>query len=574
MTQDDEKNQGNSGAPPDQTMGWSPADGPLADAASGPGQPATADEAAPSSDQAAPGAPQAPDQTPPPAPQGWWPQQPPAPPAWQAGPGWQPPASWPPQQPQQPAWPPAPPVQGWAPQQPQTGWAPPLPQPAWPPQPQPTWPPQPRPFDQGSAPAGDLAARPTRLPAVLAVIAACLISFSAGMVTDHFAFPTTVTNTAGSPSSTSAATISASDAALYQEALQLVKQNFVGISGITDQQLLYGSIRGMVDSLGDTGHSTFLTPAQSKAMQSELSGSIAGIGVVLSADTTTFKIVRVVTGSPAAAGGIKPGDVITAVDGASTSTMTLDDLTSKIRGTAGTKVTISVLHLGSTSSVDVTMTRANISVPLVDWGMVPGTHVADIALTEFASGASDELKTAISDAKSAGATSLVLDLRGNPGGYASEAQEVASEFLSSGVVYKQQDSKGHDTDVNVDTSQVHTDLPLVVLVDHDSASSSEIVAGALQDSGRAKIVGVATFGTGTVLQQFTLSDGSVILLGTSYWLTPNGHKIFGVGITPDQKVTMPTGVFPLDPAELTTMSAVQFSSIGDAELLAAVNDLK
>jgi carboxyl-terminal processing protease len=572
MSQDDEKNQGNSGSPPDQTTGWTPADGPLADAvtadeaASDPGQPAVPGDA--------PGAPQAPNQTPPPAPQGWWPQQPPAPPAWQSGPGWQPPASWPPQQPQQPAWPPAPPVQGWAPQQPQTGWAPQPSQPAWPPQPQPTWPPQPRPFDPGSAPAGDLAARPTRLPAVLAVIAACLISFSAGMVTDHFAFPTTVTNTDGSPSSTSAATISASDASLYQEALQLVKQNYVGISGITDQQLLYGSIKGMVDSLGDTGHSTFLTPAQSKAMQSELSGSIAGIGVVLSADTTTFKIVRVVTGSPAAAGGIKPGDVITAVDGTSTSTMTLDDLTSKIRGTAGTTVTISVLHLGSTSPIDVTMTRANISVPLVDWGMVPGTHVADIALTEFATGASDELKSAISDAKSAGATSLILDLRGNPGGYATEAQEVASEFLSSGVVYKQQDSKGHDTDVNVDTSQVHTDLPLVVLVDHDSASSSEIVAGALQDSGRAKIVGVATFGTGTVLQQFTLSDGSVLLLGTSYWLTPNGHKIFGVGITPDQKVAMPTGVFPLDPAELTTMSAVQFSSTSDAELLAAVNDLK
>jgi len=113
-----------------------------------------------------------------------------------------------------------------------------------------------------------------------------------------------------------------------------------------------------------------------------------------------------------------------------------------------------------------------------------------------------------------------------------------------------------------------------VLVDHDSASSAEIVAGALQDSGRAKIVGVATYGTGTVLQQFTLSDGSVILLGTAYWLTPNGHKIFGVGITPDEKVTMRPTSSPIDPADLTTMTSAQLSSSGDAELLAAVNDLK
>jgi carboxyl-terminal processing protease len=409
---------------------------------------------------------------------------------------------------------------------------------------------------------------------ILGVIAACLISFSGGMVTDHFVFPTTVTNTAGQPSTTTAANNPAQGAALYNEAVQIVKENYVGISSITDKQLLYGSIKGMVDSLGDTGHSTFLTAAQYAAMQSELSGSIAGIGVVLSADTSTFKIVRVVDGSPAAAGGVKAGDVITAVDGASTSAMTVDDLTSKIRGAVGTRVTISVLHLGAAAAVDITMTRANIAVPLVEWGMVPGTHVADIALIEFSTGASDELRTAISSATSAGATSIVLDLRGNPGGYATEAQEVASEFLTSGVVYKQQDSKGHNTDINVDTSQTHTSLPLVVLVDHDSASSSEIVAGALQDSGRAKIVGVATFGTGTVLQQFTLSDGSVILLGTAYWLTPNGHRIFGVGITPDEKVAMPSGVFPLDPAQLATMTAAQFDSSGDAELLAAVNDLK
>jgi carboxyl-terminal processing protease len=114
----------------------------------------------------------------------------------------------------------------------------------------------------------------------------------------------------------------------------------------------------------------------------------------------------------------------------------------------------------------------------------------------------------------------------------------------------------------------------VVLVDHDSASSSEIVAGALQDSHRAlKIVGVPTYGTGTVLQAFPLSDGSVIILGTSWWLTPAGHRIFGVGITPDQTVQMPTGIFPVDPSTFTSMTAAQFTASQDAQLQAAVNDL-
>jgi carboxyl-terminal processing protease len=205
--------------------------------------------------------------------------------------------------------------------------------------------------------------------------------------------------------------------------------------------------------------------------------------------------------------------------------------------------------------------------------MVPGTHVADIVLAEFSQGAYDQLSAAVNSATSAGATSIVLDMRGNPGGYASEAQKVASEFLSTGVVYIQRDADGNQTPVDVAPGETATKLPVVVLVDHDSASATEIVAGALQDSGRAKVVGVTTFGTGTVLTPETLSDGSVILLGTSDWLTPNGHRIFGVGITPNQVVALPTGGQPLDPTTLSTMTAATFSASTDAELLAAVKDL-
>jgi carboxyl-terminal processing protease len=392
------------------------------------------------------------------------------------------------------------------------------------------------------------------------------------MVTDHFAFPGT-TSAGGQAGTTAPASGANSDYALYQQALQIVKQNFVGRASVTDQQLLYGAIAGMVDSLGDTGHSTFLSPSEYAAFESSLSSSVVGIGVLLSGGNGVFTVDKVIAGSPAAGAGVQAGDLITAVDGTSTANMSLDVLSTKIRGPAGTKVTISVIHLGTTTPVDITITRADVTVPLVGWGIVPGTHIADIALTEFSTGASDEVKAAISAAQKVGATSIILDLRGNPGGYATEAQEVASEFLSSGVVYIQQDAAGKETTMNVDPKQTHTNLSLVVLVDHGSASSSEIVAGALQDSGRAKIVGVATFGTGTVLQQFTLSDGSVIFLGTAWWLTPDGHRIFGVGITPNQVIAMPANATPIDPTTLGTMTVAQLDSSGDAELLAAVKDL-
>lgn len=429
--------------------------------------------------------------------------------------------------------------------------------------------------------------RSSGLPKILVVIAACMIAFSAGLVTDHSFFPTTsscaTSPTSGGTPVPAGAIPSCSSAGspygslqgydLYQQAVQIVKQNFVGRSSVTDQQLLYGGIRGMIDSLGDTGHSVFLTPQEYAAWQASLSASVAGIGVMLSSDNNVFTITRVIAGSPAEAAGVKAGDQITAIEGVSTAGMTMTDVGTKIRGDPGTKVTISVIHLGSTTPVDIVITRAKIAVPLADWGMVPGTHVADIVLTEFSQGAADQVQKYIVAAQKAGATSIILDLRGNPGGYAAEAQLVASEFLTDGVVYIQQDAAGTNSNVSVDTSRPHNNLPLVVLVDHNSASAAEIVAGALQDNGRAKIVGVPTFGTGTVLEQFPLSDGSVIILGTSWWLTPKGHRIFGVGITPDQKVAMGTGGVAIYPTALATMSAAQFSSSSDAQLQAAVKDL-
>jgi carboxyl-terminal processing protease len=452
---------------------------------------------------------------------------------------------------------------GW--QQPQAGQGPVDSAPAWPPTP--AWPPQTPPFDWHHPPTPGWQPqtpdsgrrRSARLPQLLVIVSAVLIAFSGGMVADRLAFGQTQQPL--------------SDFALYEQALQIIRSNYVGSSSVTDQQLLYGSIAGMVDSLGDTGHSRFLTPQQYQQEQTDLSGQFVGIGVVLDVSGPTPGVDRVVAGSPAQQAGVKSGDAITAIDGKPTVGLSVTDLGTLIRGAAGTKVTLSVIHAGTTVPVDIAIVRQKFTVPSVDWGMIPGTHVADIALLQFSTGASDQLQAALSQAELQGATGVVLDLRGDPGGYADQAIGVASHFLRSGVVYIQQDASGAKANQNVDKSEKHTDLPLVVLVDHNTASAAEIVAGALQDSGRAKIVGVTTFGTGTVLSRYMLSDGSAMYLGTAYWLTPSGHMIFGVGIVPDQSITLPATAQLIDPADMGKVTAAQVRASGDAQLLAALADL-
>jgi carboxyl-terminal processing protease len=451
---------------------------------------------------------------------------------------------------EQPGAPYAPEAPAWPPQVPMSDWHAPQSS-GWPPQPS-GWPPQVQTWERR---------RPSRLPQILVVVAVVLIAFSGGMVTDRLAF------------GQSGAQVPLTNFGVYEQALQLIRSHYVGRSSLTDQQLLYGSISGLLDSLGDTGHSRFLTPDQLKQEQSDLQGQFVGIGVVLDLTGATPAVDRVVSGSPAEKAGVKAGDQITAVDGKTTAGLSLDALATAIKGTAGTKVTLTVVHAGSSAPVDIAIVRESFDVPAVEFGMVPGTHVADVALLQFSSGSSDQLQTAIEQAQAQGATAMVLDMRGNPGGLANEAVETASHFLASGVVYIEQDASGKKTDQNVDEKAKHTDIPMVVLVDHNTASASEIVAGALQDNHRAKIVGITTFGTGTVLQQFTLSDGSALFLGTADWLTPAGHAIFGVGIKPDQSVELPATAQPIDPLDMSKVTAAQVQSSGDAQLLAALADL-
>jgi carboxyl-terminal processing protease len=360
------------------------------------------------------------------------------------------------------------------------------------------------------------------------------------------------------------------DVGLLWEALAIVRGHYVDRSALEPtSNLTYGMLDGLLRALGDPGHSTFLTPDQVKAAAEDLSGSFSGVGVFLGERGGGPIIISVISGSPADKAGLRSGDRIIAIDGKAADGLSVPEVVSRVRGLEGTTVRLTVLHLDAAAPVVIPVVRAKIDVPPVVWSVVPGTRAAMIRIVQFSQGTTKALQAAIAEAAAAGAQAIVLDLRNDPGGLVDEAVGAASTFLATGVVYVRQDADGKQTPVPV-RKEPGTDKPLVVLADFGTASSAEILTGALQDGGRAKVVGTRTYGTGTVLNQFDLSDGSAIRLGVELWLTPDGRRIFPDGVTPDEVVDLAPGVTPLEPTDLKTMTAAALKASGDAQLLRAL----
>jgi carboxyl-terminal processing protease len=358
---------------------------------------------------------------------------------------------------------------------------------------------------------------------------------------------------------------------LIQEAWDTIHREYVGKDTLDDRALIYGAIRGMTEAVGDTGHTDFMTPEELAARNNSLSGSYVGIGVRIDQTDDGFpKIESVFKDSPAAKAGVKEGDVIVKVDDHDTKDQTIDDVASWVRGEAGTAVTIVVKADGTGPERSYEITRADVPIEAVSWTMVPGTTTALIKLEQFSSGSADDVKQTLKDAEAAGADRIILDLRGNPGGYVNEAVGVASQFLTKGLVFIERNAQGGETKHEVSPGGVATSLPLVLLVNGDTASSSEIVSGAIQDQKRGSIVGETTYGTGTVLGTFGLSDGSALRVGTVEWLTPDGRRIWHEGIAPDESVKLPDGAKVLTPDDVKDLTAKELKAATDAQLLKAL----
>jgi carboxyl-terminal processing protease len=418
-----------------------------------------------------------------------------------------------------------------------------------------------------ASPAAGRGRGPTIRRAAIAL--GLVLAFSVGIGVGRLDLPALggFGTTTPAPSGSSATTFG-----LIKEAWDTLHSKYVGADQLNDRDLIYGAINGMTEAVGDTGHTSFLTPEQRVQRSNDLSGKYVGIGVRIDTATDGLPlVVGVFDGSPAAKAGIVVGDEIVAVDGNVATGHTIDEVVGWVRGEAGSNVAVTVKSVGGGPERTLSMVRADVAVQPVSWTLVPGTKTALVRLEQFSTGAADDLKGVLGDVKKAGADRIIFDLRGNPGGYVNEAEAVASQFLKSGNVYIERAADGHETTHAVTSGGLATDIPLVVLVDSGTASSSEIVTGAIQDAGRAQIVGVTTFGTGTVLGEFPLSDGSALRVGTVEWLTPNGREIWHHGITPDVHVERASDIAPLDPDALSKMAPAQVAKLNDPQLVRALS---
>ena len=359
---------------------------------------------------------------------------------------------------------------------------------------------------------------------------------------------------------------------LVVQAYNLIDEHYVDKSAIQPQRMAHAAIRAMLDTLGDRGHTQFLTSAERQFQQASLRGSFGGIGAEIALQGDRPVIVTPLDDTPAQRAGIRPGDVILSVEGEDTAHLPLEQVILKVRGPKGTPIRLTIQHAGEDAPVELTIVRDDIPLRSVTSRYFEDEGILHLRLSQFSDGAAETIRKTVEEARARGLRGIVMDVRNNSGGLLTQAVNVSSEFLADGNVLLEQDRDGRRKPFPVRKGGSATDVPLVVLVNHGSASSSEVFAGAIQDHGRAPIVGEQTFGTGTVLSSWPLRDNSVLRLGFAYWLTPNGRMIRENGIAPDVVVEMPNGTPPITPDRAAGLSLAEAAE-RDPQLAAAFERL-
>lgn len=326
---------------------------------------------------------------------------------------------------------------------------------------------------------------------------------------------------------------------LFWETMDLVYRDFYGT--LPDaQKATYDAIRGVVNNLGDP-NTSFLTPQEANYFRSNLEGSFEGIGarVDWNKEANTLEISEPFENQPAWKAGLRRGDLIMAIDGVSIVGTNLNDAVAKIRGPKGSKVTLTVQRKGEEEPSIITVVRDRIESPTISTDSLgKNGEIAYVRLFTFNQNAGQLVRQAVANALPHKPSALILDLRGNPGGLLREAVKVANVFIQDQTVVVERTSDGKTDTFATEDKALTTDLPMIVLVNEGSASASEIVAGALQDSGRARLLGAKTYGKGSVQLPYTLSDGSILRVTVAHWFTPKNRTIHGTGLAPDTVVAM------------------------------------
>ena len=317
----------------------------------------------------------------------------------------------------------------------------------------------------------------------------------------------------------------------FWEAWNIVHEQYVD-QPVDDLALMRGAIRGMMDELGDK-QTFYMDPIVYQTETSSLQGEYEGIGAYVDTDGEYLTIISPIAGSPAELAGLRPGDKVIAIDGEDMTGIAPEQARLKVLGPAGTTVSLKISRDGESEPLEFSITRARISIKSAE-GKMLGNDIAYIDINTFGDKTTPELRNTLDTLLKENPKGIIIDLRNNPGGYLNTAVDVASEFISKGVVLYEQFGDGRRDVYNANGNGQATDLPIVVLVNEGSASASEILAGALQDYGRAKLVGVQSYGKGSVQVWVPLSnDQGAARVTIAKWLTPDERAIDGIGLTPD-----------------------------------------
>ncbi len=326
---------------------------------------------------------------------------------------------------------------------------------------------------------------------------------------------------------------------VFWEAWKLVQQEYYGEIP-SPQTVAYGAIRGALQTLGDP-YTSFIEPKIARILEEDASGQFEGIGALVRMNRDNkLEIVRVFEGSPAQKTGLRAGDLVIEVNGQSIVGYSIYEAIALIRGPAGTSVTLTIERPGQRDPIRVTVTRARITIPVVEGRMQP-EGIAYLRLFDFSAQATRQLRDQLRSLLAQNPRGLILDLRDNPGGFLDQAIQVADLFLDEGVVVYERMKDGEERVFRSKSGDPGEKIAMVVLVNAGSASASEIVAGALQDRGRALLVGERTFGKGSVQLSHPLSDGSELRVTIARWFTPKNRAIHGEGLKPDVEVKVEPG---------------------------------
>lgn len=323
----------------------------------------------------------------------------------------------------------------------------------------------------------------------------------------------------------------------FWKAWNTIESKYASNDGLDNQKMVWGTIEGLVGSLDDP-YSVFLPPQDAKQFQEDMQGDFGGVGMEIGIRKNVLTVISPLKGTPAEKAGIKAGDKILKIDEKITADMSVEQAVRLIRGEKGTSVKLTILHKDAEKPAEITIIRDIIQVPVLDTEKKPD-GIFIIKMYNFSGNSMTIFRNTLREFIFSGSNKLILDLRNNPGGYLESAVDIASWFLPVGkVVAREKFSSGEETIFRSKGYDIFENLPMVILVNEGSASASEILAGALQEHDVAKLVGVKTFGKGSVQELIPITSDTSLKLTIARWLTPNGKSISEQGLEPDIKVEM------------------------------------